>query len=199
MANLFRSSSILAVISAIFVGLASGQNNRAKACQKAINLGLTFYTAKELEPILVCSEVPFYNNPDDVDGILSNFKKCVISNSKNKALVGLSLYNGFNGCTDLMALVDKGVPPVYNQCKPIIKKATNVLNKCKANNQKTGTAKLNACMNNVYGQILPMVTKQFVNKVCTALAKKVTPKEWGCCKKYGPKVMKTELYSCFNL
>ncbi|CAI2354287.1 unnamed protein product [Caenorhabditis sp. 36 PRJEB53466] len=185
-----------------FIGLFLGGTvvaNRAAVCTKAVNLGVTFYTAKELEPILACAEVPFYNNPNDTDTIISNGKTCVINNSMNKALSALSLYNGFNDCTDLMALIDKLTKPFINQCKPVINKALNVLNKCKTNNQKTGTAKQNACMNQVYTNCMAMVTKQFVNKVCTAMSKKMSAKEWNCGKQYAPKVVNVQMYECYNI
>ena len=70
-----------------------------------------------------------------------------------------------------MALIDKLTTPFMNQCKQVINKGLKVLNNCKANNKKTGVAKQNACINKVYGQCMAMVTKAFVNKVCTALSK----------------------------
>uniref|UniRef100_A0A8R1DT23 DUF19 domain-containing protein n=1 Tax=Caenorhabditis japonica TaxID=281687 RepID=A0A8R1DT23_CAEJA len=173
--------------------------NRAQACQKAVNLGVTFYTAKELEPILACAEKPFYDNPNDTDTIISKGKNCVINNSMSKAITALSLYNGFNSCTDLMALVDKLTNPFIIQCKPVINKALKVLNNCKASNTKTGTEKQNACMNKVYGQCISMVTKEFVNKVCTAMSKKMTAKEWNCAKQYAPKVVNVQPYACYNI
>ena len=70
-----------------------------------------------------------------------------------------------------MALIDKLTKPFMNQCKQVINKGLKVLNNCKANNKKTGVAKQNACINKVYGQCMAMVTKAFINKVCTALSK----------------------------
>ncbi|CAP26693.1 Protein CBG06375 [Caenorhabditis briggsae] len=173
-------------------------NNRAAVCTKAVNLGVTFYTAKELEPILTCADGHFYNDPYDKE-LVSKCKTCVINNSMNKALSALSLYNGFNGCTDLMALLDKLSAPFINQCKPVINKALNTLKNCKANNKQTGTAKQTACMNKVYGNCIAMVTKAFVNKVCTALSKKMTSKEWNCCKQYAPKVVNAQMYECYKI
>uniref|UniRef100_A0A8R1E9F3 DUF19 domain-containing protein n=1 Tax=Caenorhabditis japonica TaxID=281687 RepID=A0A8R1E9F3_CAEJA len=98
-----------------------------------------------------------------------------------------------------MALVDKLTKPFLNQCKQVINKAVNVLNNCKTNNQKTGSEKQNACMNKVYGQCISMVTKKFVNQVCTALSKKMTSKEWNCAKQYAPKVFNVKPYECYNI
>uniref|UniRef100_A0A8R1HQB2 DUF19 domain-containing protein n=1 Tax=Caenorhabditis japonica TaxID=281687 RepID=A0A8R1HQB2_CAEJA len=189
----------LILVAAIGISSVFSQANRAKACEKAVNLGVTFYTASEMQPILACAETPWYNNPNDTATVISTGKSCVINNSLNKAITALSLYNSFNSCTDLMALIDKLLTPIQNQCKQVINKATKVLNNCKINNKKTGTAKQNACMNKVYGQCLAMVTKAFVNKVCTALSKKMTAKEWNCAKTYAPKVMNVKLYNCYNI
>ncbi|CAI2354288.1 unnamed protein product [Caenorhabditis sp. 36 PRJEB53466] len=185
-------------ISAVGISSIAAQN-REKACDKAVNLGVTFYTSSELVPILSCAETAWYNNPNDTATIISNGKTCVINNSMSKALSALSLYNGFNGCTDLMTLLDKMTNPFLNQCKQVINKATKVLNSCKTTNTKTGTAKQNACMNQVYGQCIAMVTKAFVNKVCTALAGKMSATQWNCCKTYAPKVVNVKLYDCYNI
>ncbi|EGT36364.1 hypothetical protein CAEBREN_30813, partial [Caenorhabditis brenneri] len=159
------------LVSSVCLATVSSQANRAKVCQKAVNLGVTFYTAKELEPILQCIEPTLYNTPEDTDTLISKGKSCVINNSMSKSLSALSLYSSFNGCTDLMALIDKLTKPFMNQCKQVINKGLKVLNNCKANNKKTGVAKQNACINKVYGQCMAMVTKAFINKVCTALSK----------------------------
>ncbi|CAL2044191.1 hypothetical protein CAEBREN_08384 [Caenorhabditis brenneri] len=192
MKGLFYIIGCLAVI-----GLVEA-NNRAAVCQKAVNLGVTFYTAKELEPILACADAHFYNDPYDPE-LISKCKTCVVNNSMNKALSALSLYNGFNSCTDLMALLEKMAPPFKAQCKPVINKALNTLKKCKENNKKTGAAKQTACMNQVYSNCIAMVTKAFVNKVCTALSKKMNSKEWNCCKQYAPKVVNAKMYECYNI
>ena len=98
-----------------------------------------------------------------------------------------------------MALLDKMMAPFQTQCKPVITKCLNVLNKCKKNNTKTGTAKQTACLNQVYGEGIAMVTKAFINKVCTALSKKMTSVEWNCCKTYAPKVVNVKPYACYNI
>ncbi|CAI2354289.1 unnamed protein product [Caenorhabditis sp. 36 PRJEB53466] len=177
-----RVAVSLLVFSVAAIASVSAGTNRAKVCQKAVNLGVTFYTASELEPILSCAETAWYTNPNDTTTIISDAKTCVINNSLNKALSALSLYNGFNGCTDLMALLDKLTTPFLNQCKQVINKATS-----------------NACMNKVYGQCIAIVTKAFVNKVCTALSKKMTSTEWNCCKTYAVKVVNVAAYSCYNI
>ncbi|EGT56952.1 hypothetical protein CAEBREN_06819 [Caenorhabditis brenneri] len=164
------------IVSSVCLATVSSQANRAKVCQKAVNLGVTFYTAKELEPILQCIEPTLYNTPEDTDTLIS-----------------------INGCTDLMALIDKLTKPFMNQCKQVINKGLKVLNNCKANNKKTGVAKQNACINKVYGQCMAMVTKAFINKVCTALSKKMTAKEWNCCKQYAPKVVNVTPYKCYQI
>ncbi|CAB3397657.1 unnamed protein product [Caenorhabditis bovis] len=187
------------VVILLCVSLVEGQTNRFKACSKSVNLGVTFYTAKELEPILKCAEKPFYTNPDDTDTMISNGKSCVINNSMNKAIPALSLYNGFNGCTDLMALLNKLMTPFLNQTKPVINLALKVLNNCKKNNKKTGAAKQEACMNQIYGKCIGSVTRKFVDKVCKALAKKMNAKEWGCAKEYLPKVVDVSSYSCYKI
>uniref|UniRef100_A0A1I7U1L7 DUF19 domain-containing protein n=1 Tax=Caenorhabditis tropicalis TaxID=1561998 RepID=A0A1I7U1L7_9PELO len=192
-----RIISTVLLISTITLATVSAQANRAKVCQKAVNLGVTFYTAKELEPILKCIEPTLYNTPEDTEGIIAKGKSCVVSNSVSKAFSALSLYNGFNGCTDLMALIDKLTKPFMNQCKQVINKGLKVLNNCKANNKQTGTAKQNACINKVYGQCMAMVTKAFINKVCTALSKKMNAKEWKCAKEYAPKVVNVTPYKCY--
>ncbi|CCD72449.1 DUF19 domain-containing protein [Caenorhabditis elegans] len=185
------------LISTITLATVSAQANRAKVCQKAVNLGVTFYTAKELEPILACIEPTLYATPEDTDAIIAKGKSCVISNSMSKAIPAMNLYSGFNSCTDLMALIDKLMKPFMNQCKQVINKCLKVLNNCKANNKQTGVKKQNACMNKVWGQGIAMVTKQFVNKVCTALSKKMTAKEWNCCKTYAVKVVDVKPYKCY--
>lgn len=81
-------AKFLLLLFAVAVATVTGQANRAKVCQKAVNLGVTFYTASELEPvsltrsrwiifnthfqILACAEVPFYNNPNDTETIISS-------------------------------------------------------------------------------------------------------------------------------
>ncbi|CAP26695.1 Protein CBG06377 [Caenorhabditis briggsae] len=192
-------ATVILVSSISLVSVSAQVPNRAKVCQKAVNLGVTFYTAKELEPILQCIEPTLYNTPEDTSAIIDKGKSCVINNSMSKAIPALSLYSGFNGCTDLMALIDKLTTPFMNQCKQVINKALKVLNNCKKNNKKTGVAKQNACINNVYGQCMAMVTKAFVNKVCTALSKKMTAKEWNCAKEYAPKVVNVKPYACYNI
>ncbi|EGT56978.1 hypothetical protein CAEBREN_08872 [Caenorhabditis brenneri] len=169
MKGLFYIIGCLAVIGVVEA------NNRAAVCQKAVNLGVTFYTAKELEPILACADAHFYNDPYDPELI------------------------SINSCTDLMALLEKMAPPFKAQCKPVINKALNTLKKCKENNKKTGAAKQTACMNQVYSNCIAMVTKAFVNKVCTALSKKMNSKEWNCCKQYAPKVVNAKMYECYNI
>lgn len=96
-----------------------------------------------------------------------------------------------------MALLDKLLTPVMNQYKQPINKCLKVLNK--KNNKKTGVAKQNACMDKVWGQALAIITKQFVNKVCTAVAKKMNAKEWNCCKTYVVKVVNVTPYKRFNI
>lgn len=98
-----------------------------------------------------------------------------------------------------MALLDKMMTPFKNACKPVITKGLASLNTCKKNNKATGTAKQNACINKLYGDCMAMVTKQFVNKVCTALSKKMTAKEWNCCKQYAVKVVNVKGYACYNI
>ncbi|CCD71079.1 DUF19 domain-containing protein [Caenorhabditis elegans] len=173
-------------------------NNRAAVCQKAVNLGVTFYTAKEMEPILACADTHFYNDPKDPE-LVSKAKTCVINNSMNKAIAAMNLYSGFNGCTNLSDLVSKLATPFINLCKPVINKALSTLDTCKANNKQTGNAKQTACMNKVYTNCIAMVTKQFVNKVCTGLAKKMNAKEWNCCKTYVPKVADAKAYKCYSI
>uniref|UniRef100_A0A1I7V1J1 DUF19 domain-containing protein n=1 Tax=Caenorhabditis tropicalis TaxID=1561998 RepID=A0A1I7V1J1_9PELO len=173
-------------------------NNRAAVCQKAVNLGVTFYTAKEMEPILACADAHFYNDPYDPE-LVSKAKTCVVNNSMNKALSALSLYNGFNSCTPIADLLEKLKTPFLNQCKPVINKALNTLKTCKENNKQTGTAKQTACMNKVYTNCIAIVTKAFVNKVCTALINKMNAKEWACVKQYAPKVVNAKDYKCFSI
>uniref|UniRef100_A0A1I7V1J2 DUF19 domain-containing protein n=1 Tax=Caenorhabditis tropicalis TaxID=1561998 RepID=A0A1I7V1J2_9PELO len=192
-------ATVILVSSVAFTSVSAAAATKLKVCEKAVNLGLTFYTAKECEPILTCIEPTLYNTPEDTAAIIDKGKSCVINNSMSKALPALSLYNGFNGCTDLMALLDKLTTPFMNQCKVPINKCLAVLNNCKKNNQKTGAAKQTACMNNVYGEGIAIVTKAFINKVCTALSKKMTSKEWGCCKTYAPKVVNVQGYACYNI
>ncbi|CAL2044190.1 unnamed protein product [Caenorhabditis brenneri] len=188
------------LISSIGIQTAYGATaTRAKVCEKAVNLGVTFYTAKELDPIIACIEPTLYATPEDTAALIDKGKSCVINNSMSKALPALSLYNGFNSCTDIMALLDKLTQPFLNACKVPINKCLKVLNNCKTNNKKTGTAKQTACLQNVYGEGIAIVTKAFVNKVCTALANKMNAKEWGCCKQYAVKVVNVAGYACYNI
>nr|pir hypothetical protein T02B11.3 - Caenorhabditis elegans [Caenorhabditis elegans] len=174
-----RLLSTLLLVSSISVVHVSAQANRAK--------------------ILACIEPTLYNTPEDTTALIDKGKSCVISNSMSKAIPAMNLYSGFNSCTDLMALLDKMMTPFKNACKPVITKGLASLNTCKKNNKATGTAKQNACINKLYGDCMAMVTKQFVNKVCTALSKKMTAKEWNCCKQYAVKVVNVKGYACYNI
>ncbi|PIC25223.1 hypothetical protein B9Z55_018240 [Caenorhabditis nigoni] len=192
-------ATLLLVSSVGVATVSAAAATRAKVCVKAVNMGLTFYTAKECEPILQCIEPTLYSTPEDTKALIEKGKTCVINNSMNKALAAMSLYSGFNSCTDLMALLDKLTTPFMNQCKTVINKGLAALNTCKKNNKQTGTAKQTACVNQAYGEGIAIVTKVYINKVCTALAGKMTAKEWNCVKEYAPKVVNVAGYACANI
>uniref|UniRef100_A0A8R1DG95 DUF19 domain-containing protein n=2 Tax=Caenorhabditis japonica TaxID=281687 RepID=A0A8R1DG95_CAEJA len=191
------------LLALVLAKLSYGDNRSDMYDIAAGKLGVTFYTSAEMQTIAKCAEPQVYKTPNNNTAITSAAKNCILNNSGNKAVQALSLYNNANSCLDPEALDDvatKLTPPLAKLAQPLVKKIKNALSDCKANNQKTGDAKQEACIQKCYGVAKAAITLDYVDGICKKLVNQnVTKQEWGCAQKYLPSVVTTSKYNCSKI
>ncbi|CAA21555.2 DUF19 domain-containing protein [Caenorhabditis elegans] len=190
--------SIATILLAIFISGAVSTDNRAAMSAKAVTLGVTFYTAAQIQTILQCIDPQIFAAPTDTTALITVGKNCIINNSGSKALAALSLYTNINSCLnpdDILTLAEGWATPFLKLTKTLTNKIVKNLKACK----KAGTAQ-EACLQKMYVTAKAAITKAYVNKICTKFVKQnLSAKQYACAIKYAPQVVTVTGYKCATL
>ncbi|EGT49091.1 hypothetical protein CAEBREN_24400 [Caenorhabditis brenneri] len=174
-------------------------DNRAAMATKCVNtLGITFYTAAQLQTIFSCADPQLYATPTNTTAMISVAKDCIINNSGSKALAALSLYTNINSCLspdDILTLAEEWATPLTKLTKTLTNKCIKKIKTCKA----AGTGQ-EACLQKFYALAKAGITKAYVNKICTKFVKQNLSKaQYACGVKYAPQIMDITGYKCATL
>ncbi|CAO4382737.1 unnamed protein product [Caenorhabditis nigoni] len=174
-------------------------DNRAAMATKCVNtLGITFYTAAQLNTIFACADPQVYATPTNTTAMISVAKDCIINNSGSKAIAALSLYANINSCLspdDILTLATEWATPLTKLTKTLTNKCLKKIKTCKA----AGTAQ-EACLQKLYTLAKAAITKAYVDKICKKFVKQNMSKaQYACGVKYAPQVMNITGYKCATL
>ncbi|KAF1755437.1 hypothetical protein GCK72_022006 [Caenorhabditis remanei] len=174
-------------------------DNRLAMATKCVNtLGITFYTAAQLNTIFACADPQVYATPTNTTAMISVAKDCIINNSGSKALAALSLYTNINSCLspdDILTLATEWATPLTKLTKTLTNKCLKKIKTCKA----AGTAQ-EACLQKLYTLAKAAITKAYVDKICKKFVKQnLSKSQYACGVKYAPQVMTITGYKCATL
>ncbi|CAI2352452.1 unnamed protein product [Caenorhabditis sp. 36 PRJEB53466] len=165
---------------------------------KVVTLGVTFYTAAQLETILECADPQFYSTPTNSTAIITTAKNCIINNSGSKAITALSLYTNINSCLDpddILSLAETWATPGKKLVKVLLNKCVKKLKACKA----AGSTQ-EACLQKLYAIAKAAITKAYVDKICTKFVEQnMDTTQYACALKYAPQVVNITGYTCATL
>uniref|UniRef100_A0A1I7U427 DUF19 domain-containing protein n=1 Tax=Caenorhabditis tropicalis TaxID=1561998 RepID=A0A1I7U427_9PELO len=172
---------------------------RQALATKCVNtLGVTFYTASQLNTIFACADPQLYATPTNTTAMITVAKNCIINNSGSKALTALSLYTSINSCLnpdDILTLAEEWATPLTKLTKTLTNKCIKKIKTCKA----AGTGQ-EACLQKFYTLAKAGITKAYVNTICTKFVKQNLSKtQYACAIKYAPQVVDVSLYKCATL
>lgn len=81
---LFKMRSIATILLAIFISGAVSTDNRAAMSAKAVTLGVTFYTAAQIQTILQCIDPQIFAAPTDTTALITGKLSKIEQKQKNE-------------------------------------------------------------------------------------------------------------------
>ncbi|CAL2047730.1 unnamed protein product [Caenorhabditis brenneri] len=184
-------------------------DNRAAMATKCVNtLGITFYTAAQLQTIFACADPQLYATPTNTTAMISGSKALaalsLYTNSKSfelyehQLLIFHKLELSVNSCLspdDILTLAEEWATPLTKLTKTLTNKCIKKIKTCKA----AGTGQ-EACLQKFYALAKAGITKAYVNKICTKFVKQNLSKaQYACGVKYAPQIMDITGYKCATL
>uniref|UniRef100_A0A1I7U426 DUF19 domain-containing protein n=1 Tax=Caenorhabditis tropicalis TaxID=1561998 RepID=A0A1I7U426_9PELO len=149
---------------------------RQALATKCVNtLGVTFYTASQLNTIFACADPQLYATPTNTTAMIT-----------------------VNSCLnpdDILTLAEEWATPLTKLTKTLTNKCIKKIKTCKA----AGTGQ-EACLQKFYTLAKAGITKAYVNTICTKFVKQNLSKtQYACAIKYAPQVVDVSLYKCATL